>query len=238
MNITVQPSVLFYRLFNDYSLQPQSHVFQREAVPFVMELPNYRIPGAKSVLLLMWNKAKDFLQIAFTVIFVGTIIVWFLQNFNFSLHMVDDSSQSILAAVVGLIAPLFVPLGLGNWRMVTTLISGFLAKESVVSMLTVLYGSTQLIQRSIIGLATLSSGFWFSEGLISDPLKTERNISNKAIESIIKNPLHKTDVMYDDYEKPFVIYIGKKILVVVNPETDLRVTVRRTTKRERSKWKK
>ena len=156
MNITVQPSVLFYRLFNDYSLQPQSHVFQREAVPFVMELPNYRIPGAKSVLLLMWNKAKDFLQIAFTVIFVGTIIVWFLQNFNFSLHMVDDSSQSILAAVVGLIAPLFVPLGFGNWRMVTTLISGFLAKESVVSMLTVLYGSTQLIQQSITGVAALS----------------------------------------------------------------------------------
>lgn len=122
--------------------------------------------------------------------------------------------------------------------MVTALISGFLAKESVVSMLTVLYGSTQLIQRSITGLATLSSGFLFSEGLISHPLKTERNISNKAIESIIKNPLHKTDVMYDDYEKPFVIYIGKKILVIVNPETDLRVTVRRTTKRERSKWKK
>lgn len=134
----------------------KNHVFQGEAVPFVMELPNYRMPGAKSVLMLMWDKAKDFLQRAFTVIFVGTIVVWFLQNFNFSLHMVEDSSQSILAAVAGLIAPVFVPLGFGNWRMVTALISGFLAKESVVSMLTVLYGSTQLIQRSISGLAALS----------------------------------------------------------------------------------
>ncbi|MDY3036164.1 MAG: ferrous iron transport protein B [Absicoccus sp.] len=134
----------------------KNHVFQGEAVPFVMEFPNYRMPGAKSVLMLMWDKAKDFLQRAFTVIFVGTIVVWFLQNFNFSLHMVEDSSQSILAAVAGLIAPVFVPLGFGNWRMVTALISGFLAKESVVSMLTVLYGSTQLIQRSISGLAALS----------------------------------------------------------------------------------
>lgn len=134
----------------------KNHVFQGEAVPFVMELPNYRMPGAKSVLMLMWDKAKDFLQRAFTVIFVGTIVVWFLQNFNFSLHMVEDSSQSILAAVAGLIAPVFVPLGFGNWRMVTALISGFLAKESVVSMLTVLYGSTQLIQRSISGLAAFS----------------------------------------------------------------------------------
>ena len=134
----------------------KNHVFQGEAVPFVMELPNYRMPGAKSVLMLMWDKAKDFLQRAFTVIFVGTIVVWFLENFNFSLHMVEDSSQSILAAVAGLIAPVFVPLVFGNWRMVTALISGFLAKESVVSMLTVLYGSTQLIQRSISGLAALS----------------------------------------------------------------------------------
>lgn len=134
----------------------KNHVFQGEAVPFVMELPNYRMPGAKSVLMLMWDKAKDFLQRAFTVIFVGTIIVWFLQNFSFSLHMVNDSSQSILAAVAGLIAPLFAPLGFGNWRMVTALISGFLAKESVVSMLTVLYGSTQLIQQSITGVAALS----------------------------------------------------------------------------------
>ena len=131
-------------------------MFKGEAVPFVMELPNYRMPGAKSVLMLMWDKAKDFLQRAFTVIFVGTIIVWFLQNFSFSLHMVNDSSQSILAAGAGLIAPLFAPLGFGNWRMVTALSSGFLAKESVVSMLTVLYGSTQLIQQSITGVAALS----------------------------------------------------------------------------------
>ena len=115
-------------------------VFKGEAVPFVMELPNYRMPGAKNVLMLMWDKAKDFLQRAFTVIFIGTIVVWFLQTFDITFNMVDDSGDSILAMLAGLIAPVFAPLGFGDWKMVTSLISGFLAKESVVSMLTVLYG--------------------------------------------------------------------------------------------------
>ena len=99
-------------------------VFKGEAVPFVMELPNYRMPGAKSVLQLMWDKAKDFLQRAFSVIFIGTIVVWFLQNFNFSMNMVSDPQSSMLAALAGFLAPLFIPLGFGNWQMVTALISG------------------------------------------------------------------------------------------------------------------
>ncbi|MDO4805173.1 MAG: ferrous iron transport protein B [Lachnospiraceae bacterium] len=114
--------------------------FKGEAVPFVMELPNYRLPGLKNVLMLMWDKAKDFIQRAFTVIFLGTIVVWFLQNFSPSFNMVTDSEDSILALLAGVIAPIFAPLGFGNWQVVTSLISGFLAKESVVSMLTVLYG--------------------------------------------------------------------------------------------------
>ena len=118
-------------------------VFKGEAVPFVMELPNYRMPGLKNVLMLMWDKAKDFLQRAFTVIFIGTIVVWFLQNFDLSFNMVADSEDSILALLAGLVSPLFAPLGFGNWKMVTSLISGFLAKESVVSMLTILYGGME-----------------------------------------------------------------------------------------------
>ena len=128
-------------------------VFKGEAVPFVMELPNYRMPGAKSVLQLMWDKAKDFLQRAFSVIFIGTIVVWFLQNFNFSMNMVSDPQSSMLAALAGFMAPLFIPLGFGNWQMVTALISGFLAKESVVSMLAVVYGGTAAVRSAITPLA-------------------------------------------------------------------------------------
>ncbi len=127
-------------------------VFKGEAVPFVMELPNYRMPGAKNVLMLMWDKAKDFLQRAFTVIFVGTVIVWFLQTFDITFNMVTNSEDSILALLAGLIAPVFAPLGFGNWKMVTSLISGFLAKESVVSMLTVLYGGTSGLQAAMTPL--------------------------------------------------------------------------------------
>ena len=122
------------------ALVSKNTVFRGEAVPFVMELPNYRIPGIKNVLLLMWDKAKDFLQRAFTVIFLGTIVVWFLKTFSISFHMVSDSKDSILAMISGWIAPVFIPLGFGCWEMVTALLSGFLAKESVVSMLVVLYG--------------------------------------------------------------------------------------------------
>ena len=119
-------------------------VFKGEAVPFVMELPNYRMPGAKNVLHLLWDKAKDFLQRAFTVIFLATIVVWFLRTFNFSLSIVADAKDSILAMVAGLIAPILAPLGLGDWRIATALITGFMAKESVVSTLQVLFGKTDL----------------------------------------------------------------------------------------------
>lgn len=131
-------------------------VFKGEAVPFVMELPNYRMPGAKSVLQLMWDKAKDFLQRAFSVIFIGTIVVWFLQNFNFSMNMVSDPQSSMLAALAGFLTPLFIPLGFGNWQMVTALISGFLAKESVVSMMAVVYGGTAAVRSAITPLAAFT----------------------------------------------------------------------------------
>ena len=116
--------------------------FRGEAVPFVMELPNYRMPGMKNVMQLLWEKAKDFLQRAFTVIFLATIIIWFLQNFSLQLNMVSDSQNSMLALVAGSIAPIFRPLGFGDWRISTALITGFMAKESVVSTLTILFGSS------------------------------------------------------------------------------------------------
>ena len=123
--------------------------FKGEAVPFVMELPNYRLPGAKNVGHLLWDKAKDFLQRAFTVIFIATIVIWFLQNFDMGLNMVSDSQNSILALVAGVLAPIFLPVGFGDWRIVTALISGFLAKESVVSSLTILFGSSAALQGSL-----------------------------------------------------------------------------------------
>ena len=131
--------------------------FKGEAVPFVMELPNYRMPGAKNVLHLLWDKAKDFLQRAFTVIFIATILIWFLQNFDTGFNMVADSQASILAMAAGVLAPIFIPVGFGDWRIVTALISGFMAKESVVSSLTVLFGSTQVLQGSLttVGAASL-----------------------------------------------------------------------------------
>lgn len=115
-------------------------LFQGAPVPFVMELPNYRLPGAKNVAQLLWEKAKDFLQKAFSVILIATIVVWFLQSFNLRLNMVEDSAGSILAVVSSLLVPLFAPLGLGDWRICTALLSGFMAKESVVSTLGVLFG--------------------------------------------------------------------------------------------------
>ena len=116
-------------------------LFKGEPVPFVMELPNYRMPGAKNVFWLLWEKAKDFIQRAFSVIFIATIVVWFLQSFDFHLSLTENSEESILAGLAGLIAPVFNPLGLGDWRICTSLISGFMAKESVVSTLEVLFGS-------------------------------------------------------------------------------------------------
>lgn len=116
-------------------------MFKGEAVPFVMELPNYRMPGAKNVLMLLWDKAKDFIERAFTVIFAASVIVWFLQKFDFRLNIVENSQDSILAYLAGIISPVLKPLGFGDWRISTSLIAGFMAKESVVSTLSVLLGS-------------------------------------------------------------------------------------------------
>lgn len=121
-------------------------MFKGEAVPFVMELPNYRMPGVKNVAQLLWEKAKDFLQRAFTVIFIATIVIWFLQTFDIHMNMVEDSKDSILALVAGVVAPIFKPLGFGDWRIVTALVAGFMAKESVVSTITVLFGTTAALQ--------------------------------------------------------------------------------------------
>ncbi len=131
-------------------------LFRGEAVPFVMELPNYRLPGLINVLRLMWDKAKDFLERAFTVIFIGTLLVWFLQTFDFRLNMVADTADSMLAAAAGLIAPIFSPNGFGDWRISTALISGILAKESVVSTLSVLFGSTAALHSLLTPLSAFS----------------------------------------------------------------------------------
>ena len=128
-------------------------LFKGEAVPFVMELPNYRMPGAKNVGQLLWEKAKDFLQRAFTVIFIATILIWFLQTFDTRLNIVTDSQNSILAVVAGLVAPVFAPLGFGDWRISTALITGFMAKESVVSTLSILFGTTANLTSCLTPLA-------------------------------------------------------------------------------------
>ena len=131
-------------------------MFKGEAVPFVMELPNYRMTGAKNVAQLLWEKAKDFLQRAFTVIFVATIIIWFLQTFDLRFNIVSDSKDSILAVIAGWIAPIFAPLGFGDWRISTALITGFMAKESVVSTLTVLFGSSTALATLLTPLSAAS----------------------------------------------------------------------------------
>ena len=130
-------------------------MFKGEAVPFVMELPNYRLPGAKNVGQLLWEKAKDFLQRAFTVIFVATIVIWFLQTFDLHLNIVTDSKDSILAVLAGFIAPVFGPLGFGDWRFSTALVTGFMAKESVVSTLSILFGSTAALVDVLSPLAAV-----------------------------------------------------------------------------------
>lgn len=134
-------------------------LFKGEPVPFVMELPNYRLPGAKNVMQLLWEKAKDFLQRAFTVILLATIVVWFLQSFNVHLNLVNDSADSMLAIIAGWLVPLFKPLGMGDWRICTALISGFMAKESVVSTLGVLFGGSI---STVLSSATADSILVFS----------------------------------------------------------------------------
>ena len=130
--------------------------FKGEAVPFVMELPNYRMPGAKNVLQLLWEKAKDFLQRAFTVIFVATIVIWFMQSFDFQFNPVEDSRLSMLAVVAGWISPVFAPLGFDDWKITTALIGGFMAKESVVSTISVLFGSTETLVAVMAPLTALT----------------------------------------------------------------------------------
>ncbi len=130
-------------------------LFRGEAVPFVMELPNYRMPSARNVIQLLWEKAKDFLQRAFSVILLATVAIWFLQSFDFHLNMVESSEDSILAFAAGLLAPLLKPIGLGDWRICTALISGFMAKESVVSTLEVLFGGSVATAMSSVSAATL-----------------------------------------------------------------------------------
>jgi ferrous iron transport protein B len=138
------------------ALISKNTAFKGEAVPFVMELPNYRMPGAKNVAQLLWDKAKDFLQRAFTVIFLATIVIWFLQTFDLHLNLVSSSQDSILAMIAGLLSPLFAPLGFGDWRISTALITGFLAKESVVSTLSILFGSTDLLLGTLSPLGAAS----------------------------------------------------------------------------------
>ena len=136
-------------------------LFRGEAVPFVMELPNYRLPSARNVLQLLWEKAKDFLQRAFSVILIATIVVWFLKSFDFRFNLVADSRNSILAAIAGLLVPLFRPVGLGDWRIVTSLITGFMAKESVVSVMEMLFASAEGIG-SMLSTLTAASLLVFS----------------------------------------------------------------------------
>lgn len=138
------------------ALITKNTIFKGEAVPFVMELPNYRMPGIKNVAQLLWEKAKDFIQRAFSVIFLATIVIWFLQTFNLHLDVVEDSKDSILAMAAGFISPIFRPLGFGDWRISTALITGFMAKESVVSTLSILFGDTIGIVTAITPLAALS----------------------------------------------------------------------------------
>ena len=145
-----------------FSLILKATVFKGEPVPFVMELPNYRLPSAKNVGQLIWDKAKDFLTRAFTVIFLASILIWFLQTFDARLNVVTDSSQSLLAMLGGLLAPLFAPLGFGDWRVATALVTGFTAKEAVVSNLAVLTGSTMAtLPQNLSSLFTPFTAFVF-----------------------------------------------------------------------------
>ncbi len=131
-------------------------IFKGEAVPFVMELPNYRLPSAKNVAQLLWEKAKDFLTRAFTVIFIATILIWLMQNFSFSFNLVADSKDSILAGISSFISPIFRPLGFEDWRITTSLFTGFMAKESVVSTLNILFGSTEALMEVLTPLKAFS----------------------------------------------------------------------------------
>ena len=144
-------------------------MFKGEPVPFVMELPNYRLPSLKSTGQLLWEKAKDFLERAFTVIFMATIIIWFLQSFSPQLQFIEDSSQSILAKIAGLLEPLMKPIGLGDWRICTSLISGVMAKESVVSTMEILFAGGITSVFHCVANIVLATSF-----VISMPQKYEK----------------------------------------------------------------
>ena len=132
-------------------------LFRGEPVPFVMELPNYRLPGACNVLQLLWEKAKDFLQRAFSVILVATVVIWFLQSFDLGMHLTDDPETSLLAALAGFVAPVLTPIGMGNWQICVALVSGFMAKESVVSTLEVLYsGGVETAMTALTAVSVLT----------------------------------------------------------------------------------
>ena len=155
------PVMIFLYLFGIvcgilYALLLKHTKFRGEPVPFVMELPNYRLPSARSVGQLIWEKARDFIQRAFTIIFVATVLIWFLQTFDSRLNVAETPDASLLAMIGSLIAPLFAPLGFGDWRVVTSLVSGFMAKESVVSSLVLLYGSTEVLLASLTPVAAAS----------------------------------------------------------------------------------
>ncbi|MBQ1620595.1 MAG: ferrous iron transporter B, partial [Oscillospiraceae bacterium] len=141
----------------------KSTLFQGEAVPFVMELPNYRFPGARNVCQLLWEKSKDFLHRAFSVILIATIVVWFLKSFDFQFNLVEESQQSMLAAISGLLVPLMRPIGLGDWRIVTSLVSGFMAKESVVSVMKTLFAG------DVASIGTLSAACMLVFSLLYTP---------------------------------------------------------------------
>ena len=131
-------------------------IFKGEAVPFVMELPNYRMPGLRNTAQLLWEKAKDFLQRAFTIIFIATIVIWFMQSFNWHFQYVEDAGQSILASIAKLISPVMQPLGLGEWQISVALVSGFIAKESVVSTLEILFaGGVETMMTSLSAASLL-----------------------------------------------------------------------------------
>ena len=144
------------------ALLMKNTAFKGNPVPFVMELPNYRLPAPRSVILLMWEKAKDFLQRAFSVIFVATVLIWFLQTFDIRLNVVTDSAQSILATLGRVVSPIFAPLGFGDWRMVTALVSGFTAKEAVVSTFGVILGvGTEHLTTALHSIFTTESACSF-----------------------------------------------------------------------------
>ena len=160
-------------------------LFKGEAVPFVMELPNYRMPGAKNVAQLLWEKAKDFLTKAFSVILVATIVVWFLQSFNTHLSLTEDSSASILAKLSGILVPLFNPLGLGDWRIVTSLISGFIAKESVVSTMEVLFTGGPATVLTANGAATMLAFSLLYTPCVAAIASVRRELGSKAAAGVV-----------------------------------------------------